>query len=303
MVTHLYRVAGLVFSLQLPEGHPLLGRLQNYLPFEIPGPAGDDATEFAGPTGELLFSLSLSDTPPEGPFEPVYLPKAEAGEPVVNLYRCAGGWMTEFAPVAGVPVCGRLVFDTDYRQGRLFAEGNLSAREFAVNNALMLLFAFASARFDALEMHASVVTRGGRGFLFLGRSGTGKSTHSSLWLKHIEGTSLLNDDNPVLRIVDGVARVFGTPWSGKTPCYKAEDAPVGAIVRLRQAPANEIVRLGVPQAYASVMSSCSGFRPIRQLADAQHATLAAIATGVPCYQLDCLPDEAAARLCQSTVDG
>lgn len=292
METRFYRVAGLVFSLQLPEGHPFDGRLTNYTPFEIPGPDGD-----------LLFALSLTDAAPEGPFEPVYLPKAEAGEPVVNLYRCAEGWMTEFAPVAGAPVCGRLVFDEGFRAGRLFAEGRISAQEFAMNNALMLLFAFASARFDALEMHASVVTRGGRGFLFLGRSGTGKSTHSSLWLKYLDGTSLLNDDNPVLRIVDGVVRVFGTPWSGKTPCYKNEDASVGAIVRLRQAPKNEIARLSLPQAYASVMSSCSGFRPIRALADAQHATIAAIAMQTPCYQLDCLPDEAAARLCQSTVDG
>ncbi len=293
METRLYRVAGLVFSLQLPEGHPLGERLKNYTPFEIPDSAGDD----------LLFALSLTDTAPEGPFEPVYVPKTEPGEPVVNLYRFSGGWMTEFAPVATVPVCGRLVFDESFHNGRLFAEGNPDAQEFAVNNSLMLLFAFASARFSALEMHASVVTRGGRGFLFLGKSGTGKSTHSSLWLKYIDGTSLLNDDNPVLRVVDGVVRVFGTPWSGKTPCYKAEDVPVGAIVRLRQAPVNEIERLGIAQAYASVMSSCSGFRPIRALADAQHATLAKIATGVPCYRLDCLPDEAAARLCQSTVDG
>ena len=293
METRFYRVAGLVFSLQLPEGHPFDGRLKNYAPFEVPGPAGED----------LLFSLSFSDNPPAGPFEPVYIPKTEPGEPVVNLYRSAEGWMTEFAPVAGTPVCGRLVFDEAFSKGRLFAEGNLPAQEFAVNNALMLLFAFASARFDALEMHASVVTRGGRGFLFLGKSGTGKSTHSSLWLKYIDGTALLNDDNPVLRVVDGVVRVFGTPWSGKTPCYKNEDAPVGAIVRLRQAPVNEIVRLGLPQAYASVMSSCSGFRPIRVLADAQHATIAAIAMQTPCYQLDCLPDEAAAKLCQGTVDG
>ena len=293
MAARFFRVAGLCFSLDLPDGHPLCGRLSNYRPFEIP----DGAAE------EPLFSLSFAPAAPEGPFEPVYVPKVEPGEPVVNLYRFAGGWMTEFAPVATVPVCGRLVFDESFRDGRLFAEGNPDAQEFAVNNSLMLLFAFASARFSALEMHASVVTRGGRGFLFLGKSGTGKSTHSSLWLKYIDGTSLLNDDNPVLRVVDGVVRVFGTPWSGKTPCYKAEDVPVGAIVRLRQAPVNEIERLGVAQAYASVMSSCSGFRPIRALADAQHATLATIATGVPCYRLDCLPDEAAARLCQSTVDG
>lgn len=203
----------------------------------------------------------------------------------------------------GRPVCGVLEISGDFREGKLFAEGSPSDQVFAINNSLMLLFAFASAARQALEMHASVVMHGGRGFLFLGRSGTGKSTHSSLWIKHIEGTELLNDDNPVVRIVDGTVRVFGTPWSGKTPCYKAQDVPVGAIVRLRQAPENSIARLGTVQAYASVMASCSGYRPIRALADAQHETLSVIATDIPCYELGCLPDEAAARLCWQTVDG
>ena len=49
METRFYRVAGLVFSLQLPEGHPFDGRMTNYTPFEIPGPDGD-----------LLFALSLT---------------------------------------------------------------------------------------------------------------------------------------------------------------------------------------------------------------------------------------------------
>jgi hypothetical protein len=227
----------------------------------------------------------------------------QTGEPVVGFYRSGEGYLAEFAPSPSAPVCGVLEMSGDFREGRLFAEGSAADQAFAVNNALMLLFAFASAPYAALEMHASVVTRGGRGFLFLGRSGTGKSTHSRLWLEHISGTELLNDDNPVLRIVDGVARVFGSPWSGKTPCYKAQDAPVGAIVRLHQAPFNRITRFATVQAYASVMASCSGFRPIRALADAQHETLSQFAQQVPCYQLECLPDEAAARLCQETVDG
>ena len=227
----------------------------------------------------------------------------KTGEPVVGFYRSGEGYLAEFAPSPSAPVCGVLEMSGDFREGRLFADGSSADQAFAVNNALMLLFAFASAPYAALEMHASVVTHGGRGFLFLGRSGTGKSTHSRLWLEHIPGTELLNDDNPVLRVVNGVARVYGTPWSGKTPCYKAQDAPVGAIVRLHQAPFNRITRLATVQAYASVMASCSGFRPIRALADAQHETLSQIAQQVPCYQLECLPDEAAARLCQETVDG
>ncbi len=298
MLLRRFQVAGLVFSLELPEDFPAADQLHNYDPFEIPGQArNDDET-----ARDELFSLTLTDLPPAGPREPMFRAKEETGEPVVSLDRCGDGYVAAFSPCPGSPVCGQLAMSGDFLRGTLFTEGSPAERAFAVNNSLMLLYAFASAPFRALEMHASVVMHGGRGFLFLGRSGTGKSTHSRLWLRHIEGTELLNDDNPVLRVVDGTVRVFGTPWSGKTPCYKAQDVPVGAIVRLRQAPENRIERLGTVGAYASVMASCSGYRPIRAIADAQHETLAAVVQGVPCYQLDCLPDEAAARLCQSTVD-
>ena len=290
-MTRHFQVAGLDFSLDMPDAHPAGDHLHNYDPFETSRP------------GALLFELELSAERLEETGEVMFESPEEDGEPVVGFYRRGSDYLAKFAPWPKAPVCGWLELDGDFKHGRLFAEGRVSDQVFAINNALMLLFAFASAPFRTLEMHASVVMNGGRGFLFLGRSGTGKSTHSGLWLKHIPGTELLNDDNPVLRVVDGETRVYGSPWSGKTPCYKAQDVPVGAIVRLRQAPENRITRLNVVGAYASVMASCSGYRPIRALADAQHETLARISQQVPCYQLDCLPDEAAARLCKDTVDG
>ena len=293
-----FQVAGLTFSLTLPDNHPVLDLLHNYDPFDITSLRGSQPAADSAP----IFELTLTEERPAEKGEVMFQSTKESGEPVVGLYRLGDGYLAEFAPLPELPVCGELEMSGDFRRGRLFACGAPAAQVFAVTTALMLLFAFASAPFRALEMHSSVVMHGGRGFLFLGRSGTGKSTHSGLWLKYIPGTELLNDDNPVLRVVDDGVRVYGTPWSGKTPCYKAQDVPAGAIVRLRQAPENRIERLNIVGAYASVMASCSGYRPIRAIADAQHETLAAVAQQVPCYQLDCLPDEAAARLCQETVD-
>ena len=83
-----------------------------------------------------------------------------------------------------------------------------------------------------------------KGFLFLGKSGTGKSTHCKLWLNNFEDADLLNDDNPALRILpDGKVYVYGTPWSGKTPCYRPLRRLAGGFLRLEQAPKNEISRL------------------------------------------------------------
>lgn len=91
------------------------------------------------------------------------------------------------------------------------------------------LFALSTDDKGTVLFHAAVVSHEGRGYMFLGPSGTGKSTHASLWLKYIDGTELVNDDNPVVRITDdGQATVFGSPWSGKTPCYRHVSYPWAA---------------------------------------------------------------------------
>jgi hypothetical protein len=140
--------------------------------------------------------------------------------------------------------------------------------------------------------------------MFLGKSGTGKSTHSSLWLKYIEGTELVNDDNPVVRFLeDGSIIVYGSPWSGKTPCYRNVRYPLGAIVLLSQAPQNVIRRLRPLEAYAALIASISGKRWDSRLAEGLHETENLLATNVPIWHLDCLPDEEAAKLCCRTVNG
>ena len=137
--------------------------------------------------------------------------------------------------------------------------------------------------------------------MFLGRSGTGKSTHSRLWLNHIDDTSLLNDDNPVIRLVDGQAYVYGTPWSGKTPCYKNEAVPLKAVVRLSQAPYNKISRFNPLKSFASLMPACSCMRWDGNSVSYLHKTVEQVIGKVPCYHLECLPDEDAARVCHNTV--
>lgn len=174
---------------------------------------------------------------------------------------------------------------------------------FVVNNFLMMIYTFATAERGTLMVHASVIRYEGRGYLFLGKSGTGKSTHTRLWLKHIEGSRLLNDDNPVVAFdpKTGEATVYGTPWSGKTPCYLNESVPVGAFVRLEQAPANAISRLTATHAFAALLPSCSCLKQDASIYKGIIDTVTRIATHIPVCHLRCLPDEAAARLSMQTV--
>lgn len=280
-----YLVAGHRFIL---EGFPTTENLRPFLT--------EDAEE-----APLLFTLKRVIALPKEPATDFFTTDDGPGFPEIGISQYQdGSYRFRVKPLPGHPVAGEIHTSADFTRAELALFGQDD--HFALNNALMLLFAFSSAHKGLLEMHASVIMNDGRGYLFLGKSGTGKSTHSSLWLKHIPGSELLNDDNPILRLMpDGSARVYGSPWSGKTPCYKAKDVPVGAVVRIRQAPFNKIERLSRLQAYASLMSSASGFRPLKQLADGWHRTLEGLCASVPCYTLDCLPDEEAARVCHNTV--
>ncbi len=174
---------------------------------------------------------------------------------------------------------------------------------FAINNFLMMLYVFNAAPYGTLLMHASVVVHEDKGYLFLGKSGTGKSTHSQLWLKHITGTWLLNDDNPVLHLDAETqqAFVYGSPWSGKTPCYKQAVVPAKALVRLEQAPCNEISRDNVVHAFAAILASCSCLKQEKKVYDGILSGITGLASAIPVFHLKCLPDREAAELCRETV--
>ena len=160
---------------------------------------------------------------------------------------------------------------------------------------MMLLYTFRSSAHETLLVHASVIENDGKGYMFLGKSGTGKSTHTRLWMENIPGSELLNDDNPIIRIIDGKFHVYGSPWSGKTPCYKNREIPLGSIVRLSQAPYNRITKLSALQAYAALMPSCSCMRWDHDSVEALHKTVEKVIMNVPVRHLECLPDADAAH--------
>ena len=283
MKTNYYKVAGHVFGV---SGEAEVFELMtNYEPFEIQGDGSFvtltslDVTKEPSPCYNPCYTEELRQ---EEEGQTIICGKTADGEPVFE-YR----WWEETA--------GWLVCAADYSKGRLITTGKHT--KMAIDNALMVLFALATADQQTALFHAAVVSHQGRAYLFLGPSGTGKSTHARLWLKYIEGSELVNDDNPVVRIEQGTAVVYGSPWSGKTPCYRNVSYPLGGIVVLSQAPYNKIERLGGLQAYVALMSSISGKRWDERIADGLHQTENALASNVAVWHLECLPDEEAARMC------
>ena len=236
----------------------------------------------------------------------VFTDNSEDDMPRIEVYRSLEKeWLIRISQIATSPICCELVCDADFTRGMLHIDADCQDVRFCIDNGLMLMYAFRTASLMTLEMHAAVVVRRGdesKGYLFLGHSGTGKSTHARQWLAAFEDAWLLNDDNPILRVMDnGEVRVYGSPWSGKTPCYKNESAPVGGIIKLSQAPENKIQTISLPQAYAYMLSSASGLKMEQTMADNMFETIKHIITHIPCYHLACLPNEEAARVCWAGV--
>ncbi|MDE5493039.1 hypothetical protein [Elizabethkingia meningoseptica] len=167
---------------------------------------------------------------------------------------------------------------------------------------LMVAFGQAMLCYKTVLFHASVVEQEGNGYGFLGKSGTGKSTHSRLWLEHLSGVTLLNDDNPAVRIMEnGEVMIFGTPWSGKTHCYINKGVPLKGLVRLNQAPENQWTNVAGKEALLSVLPSCTAIRWNRGLFDQMLNSLERIIAEVKIGKLSCLPNKEAALLCSSEL--
>ena len=249
---------------------------------------------------KLLFALTIDDSSyPSKKGE--FIGDFDCGAADFGVYRLEDGAYQMLISPPGGAYCALLQASADFTEGVLATRGEESLRTFAVNNALMLMYAFASAEMGTLLVHASVVKKSEKGFLFLGKSGTGKSTHSSLWVKHIVGSELLNDDNPVVRIDENGATVYGSPWSGKTPCYKNDSARVGAFVQIKQEPENHISRNRPLQAFALLLPAMSTMKWDKRVYDGVYNSVNGLVNSVPVYTLGCRPDQEAAEVCHAEV--
>ena len=278
-----FKVAHHVFTLEYAEDIPVLEEMGQYEPFAIEN------------TDNVLFNVRIVKA------------LSAIGEVTTEMNQDDDGSQIMAGHIGARPYfefllwgkrSARMLTDGDYREAEVVVEENAL---FGINNALMVMYALATANRQTALFHSSVVSYKDRGYMFLGKSGTGKSTHSSLWLKHIEGTALVNDDNPVVRRMADGFYVFGSPWSGKTPCYRNVSYPLGGVVQLSQAPYNAIRRLRPLEAYAALVPSISGKRWDKQVAEGLHETEDKMAGEVRVWHLECLPDEAAARLSCETI--
>jgi hypothetical protein len=102
--------------------------------------------------------------------------------------------------------------DLNARRGRTVFEKN--AEPFAVESFLRISYSFLAVDRGGLLLHSAGVLRNGRGYIFPGRSGTGKSTIASL---ATSTETVLSDEMVVVRQGGDGYLVYSTPFYGTNP--------------------------------------------------------------------------------------
>ena len=288
MNEYLFKVADCFFAVLLPDGMDVERLLPSFQPFWV-----EDET-----AADCLFRLEVTEKPIssiDGKAQLLEESTNDLGD--VRVLDAGKELQIEVSYDINREKIHVLKVERDFADGQAFILAEEPTASVALSSMLRMMFAQAVIRVQGISMHASCVVKEGKGYLFLGKSGTGKSTHSEQWMAVFPGCKLLNDDNPVVRQKEGEPWVYGTPWSGKKNCYKQECYPVGGIVRLYQAPTNQFFRLEDAMAFGALLPSCSVYRNDMELQDILYDLLVDMVERLKVGRLNCLPDKEAAQLC------
>lgn len=248
---------------------------------------------------DRLFDLKITESLPNSSYSYIGTFDTGNGDTIVNRSDDEGYKFT--IKDTNKNTCCELLANKNFSKCFCKLNGNINMRRFGLNNALMMTFAFAASFKETLLIHASAIRENEFGYAFIAKSGTGKSTHTGLWLKYIKGCDLLNDDNPIIRIINGIPYMYGSPWSGKTPCYRNIKTRLHAITRIDRAEKNYIEQLKPTEAFASLLPSCSTMKWDKIIYSAICNNIIHIIEKINIYTLHCLPDKNAAILCHKQI--
>lgn len=97
---------------------------------------------------------------------------------------------------------------------------------------------------NTILFHGSTIAVDNSAYLFTAPSGTGKSTHVSIWRKYFgEKAVMINDDKPLIKVDDEGIVIFGTPWMGKHNLGNNVKFPLKAICHIKQCKENSIKKI------------------------------------------------------------
>lgn len=109
-------------------------------------------------------------------------------------------------------------------------------------------------KYNGILLHSSCVVKDNQAYLFSAPSGTGKSTHTNLWLEEFKDAYILNDDKPAIIFKDNALYAAGTPFSGKHDISKNLLVPIKGICFIERSLNNWIKEISSKQAIFEILN-------------------------------------------------
>lgn len=181
--------------------------------------------------------------------------------------------------------------------------GGASSVDSAENMLTADMFYTKLLEHSGFMLHSSAVAVDGKAYLFSAPSGTGKSTHTSLWKRVFgERAVIINDDKPALRVIDGKVYAYGTPWSGKSDLNVNISVPVAGICVLERSAENYIHPLDEGEAVFSILNQT--IRPrSEELMSVLLEHLDKVLGGVKVWKMGCNISDDAAIMAYEAMSG
>lgn len=293
MEEHLFSIGGHFVKIIFEGSSNGMSLLPSFSNFSIPLSSIDS-------NSEVLFSLTVRESlkPIE---ERTFKKEIETGNGTTIVHQLQkGGYQFLIKNTAGEQCC-MLICNKNFSVCECALNGDWTMRSFGLNDALMLAYAFAGSFFQTILFHASCIGYNGYAYPFTAESGTGKSTHTAMWMECVEGAQLINDDNPIIRIINGKPTLYGSPWSGKTPCYRNINMPIGAVVKIVRDSSNHLEHLNVVDSFVSILAGCSTMMWDETIFNHHCDTISTIIETTPIFAMHCLPNNEAALICKEGI--
>ncbi|MBQ9141644.1 MAG: PqqD family protein [Lachnospiraceae bacterium] len=168
-------------------------------------------------------------------------------------------------------------------------------------HALRLLYLYLAQRKSMVALHSASILYKNKAWLFSGRSGMGKSTHTNLWEK-LYGTPIINGDLNLLGLENGTPVVYGIPWCGTSGMYDTKTYPLGGIVLLKQAPEDTVEELSSDRKQLLVCQRLISPAWSEELFDKNMCVVEKITEKVLICKLNCTKEDTAAKVIKERVD-
>ena len=155
--------------------------------------------------------------------------------------------------------------------------------------------------YDILLFHGSAIAVDQEGYLFTAHSGTGKSTHTRLWMQAFgDRAVMVNDDKPFLELTSGGVLLHGSPWSGKHGLDANICVPLKGICVLERGAENRIAPVSPETALPMLQKQA--YRPLSDDKTLPFLQLVdRLSVSVPLWKMACNKKPDAATLAFETM--